>query len=251
MQGQQTTISRNEFMSIEDDCMDNQEQQKTKDLLIEHNNEMYMRIPIKTCLIENHHNIVDIAVEYAKEYIEQDDIVFISEKAVAITQGRAYPIKNVKPRKLAIFLSKYVTKTPAGIGLGMPETMEMALKECGTLRILFAAFISAIGKIFKLKGIFYILAGKKAACIDGPTNGTIPPYDEYVVLGPDKPNVVAAQISKALNTQVAIVDINDLGGVILGISDRSMNKDALVQILKDNPLGQSTQQTPIGIIRKK
>ena len=29
-----------------------------------------------------------------------------------------------------------------------------------------------------------------------------------------------------------------------------MNRDLLVKILKDNPLGQSLEQTPIGIIRE-
>ncbi len=72
---------------------------------------------------------------------------FISEKAVACTQNRAIPMEDIKPRKLAVTLSRYVTKTPAGIGLGIPETMEMALRECGTPRILFAAFCSVIGKI--------------------------------------------------------------------------------------------------------
>lgn len=222
-----------------------------KNLIREYNNESYMRLPIRTCLIEKHHNIVEIVDQYTRDVVKEGDIVFISEKAVAITQGRAYPIGDVKPRKLAITLSKYVTKTPHGIGLGIPETMEMALRECGIIRILFAAFCSAIGKIFKLKGIFYIIAGKKAAGIDGPTDGTIPPYDGYVVLGPKSPKKIAQEISKVTNTQVAIVDINDLGGVVLGISHSSMNKKALVQILKDNPLGQSTEQTPIGIIRKQ
>ena len=58
---------------------------------------------------------------------------------MACTQSRAIPMEDIKPRKLAVTLSRYVTKTP-GIGLGIPETMEMALQECGTLRILFAAF---------------------------------------------------------------------------------------------------------------
>ena len=50
--------------------------------------------------------------------------------------------------------------------------------------------------------------------------------------------------------KVAITDINDLEGQILGTSDPSMDRDLLVKILKDNPLGQSLEQTPIGIIRK-
>lgn len=222
-----------------------------KNLIREYNNETYLRLPIKTCLIEKNHNIVEIVEKYTRDLLEEGDIIFISEKAVAITQGRAYPIGEVKPRKLAFTLSKYVTKTPHGIGLGMPETMEMALRECGVIRILFSAFCSAIGKIFKKKGVFYVIAGKKAAGIDGPTEGTIPPYDGYVVLGPKNPNKIAKEISAATQAKVAIVDINDLGGVILGTSHPSMNRKALVQILKDNPLGQSTEQTPIGIIRKQ
>lgn len=222
-----------------------------KNLIREYNNESYLRLPIKTCLIETNHNIVEIVEKYTRDLLEEGDIIFISEKAVAITQGRAYPIGEVKPRKLAFTLSKYVTKTPHGIGLGMPETMEMALRECGVIRILFSAFCSAIGKLFKKKGVFYVIAGKKAAGIDGPTEGTIPPYDGYVVLGPKSPNKIAKEISVVTQTKVAIVDINDLGGVILGTSHSSMNRKALVQILKDNPLGQSTEQTPIGIIRKQ
>ena len=74
----------------------------------------------------------------------------------ACTQRRAIYMKDIHPRCLAVLLSRFVTKTPHGIGLGIPETMEMALRECGTLRILFAAFIGAIGKLFGKRGWFYI-----------------------------------------------------------------------------------------------
>ncbi|MFR3992087.1 MAG: hypothetical protein ACLTY5_05935 [Angelakisella sp.] len=37
-------------------------------------------------------------------------------------------MKDIKPRPLAKFLCKFVLKTPYGIGLGIPETMEMAIK---------------------------------------------------------------------------------------------------------------------------
>ena len=50
--------------------------------------------------------------------------------------------------------------------------------------------------------------------------------------------------------KVAITDINDLEGQILGISHSSMDRDLLVKILKDNPLGQCSEQTPMGIIRR-
>lgn len=221
-----------------------------KEKHIEVNGQTYERLPLKTKLVMYGDQLHDVVEEFAKEHLQKDDILFISEKIVAITQGRAYPIKDVKPRKLARFLSKYVQKTPQGIGLGMPETMEMALRECGTFRILLAAAVAAVTKSFGRKGDFYRVAGYKASSIDGPTHNTIPPYNEYVVLGPQRPNEVAKSISNTFGVKVAIVDINDLGGNILGISHSDMDKGLLVNILKDNPLGQDHQSTPLGIIRK-
>ena len=210
----------------------------------------YQRIPLKTHLITKDDKMEDVVNKYAKEFMQSGDILFISEKAVACTQNRAIPMEDIKPRKLAVTLSKYVTKTPAGIGLGIPETMEMALRECGTLRILFAAFCSVIGKILGQKGWFYMVAGPKARGIDGPTEGTIPPYDHYVVLTPDDPNGTSKKLAKALGHPVAIVDINDLGANILGFSEKEPSVDLIAQILGDNPLGQGGECTPMGIIRK-
>ena len=210
----------------------------------------WLRIPIKTCLITNEHDMKNIVDEYAREQMQEGDILFISEKAVACTQNRAIPMEDIKPRKLAVTLSKYVTKTPAGIGLGIPETMEMALQECGTLRILFAAFCSVIGKLLGKKGWFYIVAGPKARGIDGPTEGTIPPYDHYVVLTPADPMGTSKRLAKALGHPVAIVDINDLGANILGFSEKEPSMELLGKILGDNPLGQGEECTPMGIIRK-
>ncbi|MBR2742109.1 MAG: coenzyme F420-0:L-glutamate ligase [Clostridia bacterium] len=210
----------------------------------------YLRLPIRTHVITDKDKIEDVAVKYAKEHAREGDIFFVSEKAVACTQRRAIPLEEIKPRKLARFLTKFVYKSPFGIGLGMPETMEMALRECGVPRILFAAGVSAIGKLFRQRGWFYKIAGYKAESIDGPTPNTLPPYNRYVVLGPAEPDEVAKSISKELGIQACVVDINDLAGRILGASHASMNRDRLVKILKDNPLGQSAQQTPMGLIRK-
>ena len=159
-------------------------------------------------------------------------------------------MSEIHPRPLAKFLTKFVYKSPYGIGLGIPETMEMALRECGVPRILFAAFCSAIGKLFRQRGWFYKIAGYKAESIDGPTPNTIPPYNTCVVLGPEQPDRVAREIAERIGQRVAIVDVNDLSGKILGISQDDMDREFIARILKDNPLGQSAQQTPMGIIRE-
>ncbi|MGC8764534.1 MAG: coenzyme F420-0:L-glutamate ligase [Brevinematia bacterium] len=224
---------------------------KEKKPEIKYEGKIFTRIPIKTHVIKNGENIVEVTERYAKPYLQKGDILFITEKAVAICQNRAYPVDSIKPRKLAVFLSRYVTKTKHGIGLGIPQTMEMALRECGVVRILFAAFVSFITKtFFGRRGDFYRIAGYRASSIDGPTLNTIPPYNRYVVLGPLHPDRVAKEVSKRLGVDVLIVDLNDLGGRILGVSDRRIDKEKMYMILRDNPLGQGCEQTPLGIIRE-
>ena len=212
----------------------------------------YARIPIRTRVVMPGDDLDAFILEYAKDAVQPGDLLFVTEKIVAITQGRSYTLDSITPRKLALFLSKYVTRTPYGIGLGMPETMEMALRECGTPRILFAAAVSAITKAVGRKGDFYRIAGDKARAIDGPTKGTIPPYNQAVVLGPERPREVAVRLKALLgiDLDVAVVDINDLGGNILGSTMDKAGEKRLVAILKDNPLGQGHESTPLGIVRR-
>lgn len=212
----------------------------------------YARIPIRTRVVMPGDDLDAVLAEYAKPVVEPGDLLFVTEKIVAITQGRSFTLDEIEVRPLARFLSKYVTRTPYGIGLGMPETMEMALRECGTPRILFAAAVSAVTKLLGRRGDFYRIAGDRARAIDGPTSGTIPPYNKAVVLGPTDPTGVAARVKALLGgvAEVAVVDINDIGGNILGSTLDKTGEQRLVRILRDNPLGQGHQSTPLGVIRE-
>lgn len=222
-----------------------------KALTVQVEGSSFARIPIRTRVVMPGDDLDAFVREYAADVVREGDLLFVTEKIVAITQGRSFLVEDIKPRKLAFFLSRYVTRTPYGIGLGMPETMEMALRECGTLRILFAAAVSAVTKLFGRKGDFYRIAGDKARAIDGPTSGTIPPYNKAVVLGPERPREVAQHLKTLLGgvSDVAVVDINDLGGNVLGSTLDKADERRLVAILKDNPLGQGHQSTPLGIVR--
>ena len=220
-----------------------------RELIIQVEGQRYGRMPLKTHLITEQDDIAAVAAAYAGEVIREGDILFLSEKAVACTRGRAIPLEKIHPRRLARFLAGFVTKTPHGIGLGMSETMEMALRECGTPRILLAAAAGAAGRLLGRRGWFYRVAGQKAASIDGPTPNTIPPYHRCVVLGPKDPDQVARTVSGRLGIPVLVVDLNDLGGVILGVSHKELDHRWLLRLLGDNPLGQCREQTPMGILR--
>jgi len=223
---------------------------KDKKLVIEINGKKFARYPIKTKLITPEDQDISLVVEdYAKKHLQPNDIIFISEKAVAVTQGRSYPINEIRASKLAKFLSRFVTKTPVGIGLGSPETMHLAIQEVGMLIILLASLIGAIGKTFGIKGLFYMVAGHKARSIDGAVPYAIPPYNTHISKGPLHANKVAKDIANKLKISVAIVDANDIGVNILGAS-QGVDKKLIARIIKDNPLGQSDEQTPLGIIRE-
>ncbi len=215
---------------------------------------LWMRIPVRTKLIlrgDSLEEAISEGLELAGVTPGKSDILFVSEKAVGASQGRYYLLDEgeVRPGRLAVFLSRHVTKTPAGIGLGMPETMQCAIDECGSMRILFAALVGAAGKLLGRRGDFYRVAGARARSIDGPTPGTIPPFNRAVSLAPKDPVGVARALSARFGCGAAVVDINDLGGNILGAWPKDTDKKLLVEVLSDNPLGQGTEQTPAGILR--
>ena len=99
----------------------------------------YARYPVKTHVVVKGDSLTEIMDKYVKPYLNDGDMIFISEKIVAISQGRAFDIDDIQPSKLASFLCKFVYKSPYGIGLGSPWTMELALRDVGAPNILFAA----------------------------------------------------------------------------------------------------------------
>lgn len=222
---------------------------KGKNLIIEVNEKKYERIPVRTHVIKDTDDIVDVVLKYANPHLKGGDTVFVSERIVAISQGRAFPIKDIYPSFLAKFLVKFVRKSPYGIGLGSPWTMELAIREAGVARIFFAAFCSAVTKPFGLRGVFYKVVGKNINAIDGPCAYTLAPYNEYAKLGPANPDKVAREITSRVKNDCVIIDANDLGVAVLGRSDNKISENFCMAVFKDNPLGQSKEQTPICIVR--
>ena len=222
-----------------------------KNLVIEVDGEKYERFPVRLPVIMDGDDIYKIIKDATEGFIGPDVMIYVSDKIVAISQGRAFKVDEIKVSRLANFLQKYVTKTDVGIGLGSPQTMELAIRELGRIRILFAAAVAAVTKPLGIKGAFYVICGPKARAIDGPCHYTIPPFNNYAKLAPKEPNKVAKKLRDTLKVKEAIViDANDIGQNILGKSNRKLNNKQLAAVFKDNPLGQSNEQTPCAIVRK-
>lgn len=107
--------------------------------------------------------------------------------------------------------------------------------------------VGALGRLLRRKGWFYRVAGMQAATIDAA--GTSPLQPDCVIMGPKDPDAVAQRIKSATGLEAAVVDVNDIGGSwVLGATP-GVDRPRVQRILRDNPLGQKAEQTPIGLIR--
>lgn len=211
--------------------MSNFKSNRNKDLIKEIDGVAYMRIPIKTHVIMPNDKLEEVLDQYVSDIIVDGDIIFIAESIISCMQKRLIKATDIKPRKLAILLSKFVYKNPSDLndpGLGVPETMEIVLREIGVLRVLVAGIVSTIGKLFGKRGLFYNITGPSAREIDGPSLYTIPPYDKYIVLSPKNPQYIAEKTKAYIKNDVMIVDINDLGANILGNSTKLFSNDFII-----------------------
>lgn len=211
----------------------------------------FTRIPVKTRILSAEDEMLNIIREYALPLMQPGDMLTISESPLAITQGRAIPVSELKIGFLAKLLSRFVAKVPFGIGLRSPSSMQCAIDETGSLRILFAAAVGAISKLLGRKGDFYRVAGMQAALVDAASTSPVPPYNETVIKGPKDPQQVAEMLAKAINHPVAVMDINDIGGSWMIGGGGGVNKHFIEMVMKDNPQGQGDELTPLCIVRRK
>jgi hypothetical protein len=218
------------------------------------NGTVYARLPLHTDLVARGDDLDQVMERHVVPHIKPGDLVVMAEKPIAASQGRSYALDEIHPTKLAKVLSKAVTKTPHGIGLGIPETMQLAIDEAGAPRIVAAAAVSAAGKVVGKRGLFYKVAGADVEAIDGPTWNTLPPHNTHAKLGPADPDGVAAHLADVLSNAAAgrvefvVIDANDLTAAVLGASpgaDRALAK----RLMRDNPLGQGHEQTPVCVLR--
>jgi F420-0:gamma-glutamyl ligase len=214
------------------------------------NGRVYARLPVRSHLVTPADTDAAAVVKrYVDPLPDGTSLVAVSERMVAITQGRSYPMTQIRPGRLARLLVRYVTRPGYGIGLGTPQTMQLAIDEVGAPRILLAALVSGLTKPFGVHGLFYRIAGRQASSIDGPTSYTIPPYNESATLGPRDPDGAARRIAAAVGAPVAVIDANDAGCVVLGASP-GVDRKFVVRLFADNPLGQAREQTPICVVRE-
>ncbi|HEX6077861.1 MAG TPA: hypothetical protein VFZ32_21710 [Micromonosporaceae bacterium] len=231
--------------------------------------ERWLRFPIRTELFAKGDELgasitgyvsglVTAAAEEGRDIFTGPWYLVVSEKIVAIAQGRSYFIWEIQPDWWARTLSRYVVRTPYGIGLGSPWTMQLALREVGLARILLASAVSVVGKAIGRRGWFYRVAGPAVRAIDGPTEYSAYPANVSAKLAPAQPAKVSRELTEALRAGlpfpanetlrgVVVIDANDLGRNVMGQATDRPDR-FFEEVFADNPLGQGNERTPLCVV---
>ena len=205
----------------------------------------YKAIAVKTDLLGSFDNPIETVMKYCKNVTKEKDILTIGETPLAIMQGRYVAPQNLEYNIFSKILCYFFHPTSS---LATACGMQLLIDKIGVMRITFSLILGFLFKCIGIKGVFYRLTGFESSLIDD-ISGTVVPYDKSIVMGPINTKLFCDKLSKQLEVEVAVVDVNDLGGVkILASSNNSIN-NILKEILKVNPAGNSDEKTPIVLIR--
>lgn len=212
----------------------------------------FYRGAIATHFIQVGESYVDLVNRYVVPEYQEGDILSISEKIISLCQERVIYKKDMKISGLAKFLAKFASTSSTGIGVNNVYKMQFAIDHCGALKIIWASICSGVCKLFGKKGVFYDIAGIEVRGLDGFYDSCYPIYGEFGIRLPENPDGVCQEIFEKTGVVSMIVDANDFTVDILGKhSQIPYSDEELADIIRDNPSGQSTQQTPFVIIRKE
>jgi hypothetical protein len=212
----------------------------------------YERILVHTHLIHIKEPLEPLLESLVRPLLNKGDFVAMSEKVVAISEGRVVHQSVVRAGPLAKLIVKGTRKYANDVAFSDPRKMQVAIMQTGSTRAAFAMVVGAVTKLFGRHGDFYRIAGHRIAEIDGFNPDTVPPFDEFAMLGPADPDKACASYARLLGHPVAIIDGNNINVEVLGMSPAMpVDKSTVRLALLDNPMGQADELTPFVIVRAR
>lgn len=221
-----------------------------KALSIQSDGQTYIRHAIRTHFVTCGEDYLELIRHYVLPLYRPGDLLSISEKVIALCQGRVVYQKDLKPGFLARLLSRFASQSSAGIGMHSPWKMQFAIDHCGAWKVFWAALRGAVGKLFGRRGVFYTIVGREVAGLDGFYSHEFQEYGEMGIRIPADPGGVCDEIETATGVRSMIVDANNINVEILGKASSLEQNDAqLASLIRDNPAGQERYLTPFVLIR--
>jgi hypothetical protein len=190
-------------------------------------------------------DLASLVLQSVRGIARAGDVLAVSETALAIAQGEFVAAEHVRPSRLAYALCRYAGPLAT---ISQPESMQLVIEQAGSLKVIAATLLGAIGRLAGRRGIFYELMGEAIAAFDGYT-GTMPPYERAIVFAPRVPDEFARSVRERGGIECAVVDVNDLEKAkVLGRS-AGVCSAGVERALLDNPHGNSDEQTPIVVLK--
>src|SRR5207245_10087531 len=112
----------------------------------------YERQVVKTHIVHVKEPLLDVLRKYVTPVIQPGDFIALSEKLVAISQGRVIHRSLVQPGLLARVIVKGVTKLKDDVGFSDAAKMQVAIYRAGWWRMLAAATVGGVTRVFGRRG---------------------------------------------------------------------------------------------------
>jgi hypothetical protein len=202
-------------------------------------------IPLRTPLVRPGDDLLAIVSRAVAGIARAGDVVAIAESAVAIAQGELIGAEHVRPSRLAFAIARRADPMAT---ISQPESIQLVIDRVGSAKVVVATVLQFFGRLFGVRGLFYRLMGEAVAAFDGYT-GTMPPYEQAIVLAPRDPNGFAQRLCDRIGVACAVVDANDLGKAKLLGRSAGVDVATVEGALLDNPHGYSDEQTPVVVLK--
>ncbi len=205
------------------------------------------RLPVPTHLLTALDDPIAVVERYVRPHYQPGDVLTLGETPLAIMQGRYRHPSNIRPGWVARRVCYYFLPTSS---LATACGLQSLVDEVGPWRVFLAFLGGSLLRLVGHRGGFYELAGQQARLVDDVT-GTLPPYDQFIVLGPEDPLAAVNRIERETGIPCAIVDVNDLRAVKVLAASNGVSEAFLTRALLDNPAGNGDEQTPLVLLRPR
>ncbi|MGM9636974.1 MAG: hypothetical protein ACI3YK_03205 [Eubacteriales bacterium] len=211
----------------------------------------FLRIAINSPYLREGDDPLDFAAKHTAGRLMPDDILIIRSEALAICQGRFYPRNSPDFGKFTSLMSKFAGLSASAEAFGDPRLLEIAMRECGALRVTLASLSCPLERLFHGHDWFYRLSGEESRAIFRLSDNKRSTYRRCVILRPDNPESLAVAISEELGCRTMVADLRPESGTakILASSESVLSKEEIEQILSGAPMQVNGRRVPLGIVR--
>ena len=211
----------------------------------------YDRFAIQTHFVQVGESQTELVEKYVRPLYQEGDMLSFGAKVMCMCVKSVKTREQVKPGFWANLLWRFAGINTTGVGAHEPYKMQMIIDICGLPRVLLAAALSAVTKLFGMHGVFWKVCGHGVAGIDGfYTRSSFQLYHELALINPDNPVELCEQLYKETGIPVVLMDANDIEQNQLGkCDDFPLTDDEIQDAMRDNPSGQGDELTPLILIR--